>query len=82
MSAGHPLIGFDIAIARQDDLLQQAEERRIVNIAGTTANPTVGGFSDWMGHLLVCVGERLQTTHRRPLADDLSPATGAFRIAR
>lgn len=82
MSAGHPLIAFDVAISRQDDLLQQAEEERLVAVAGMTGHAFAGGFSDWMGHLLIRVGEHLQTTKRHPLASDLDAATGALRIAR
>jgi hypothetical protein len=82
MSAGHPLIAFDVAISHQDDLLQQAEDKRLVAVAGTTGHSFAGGFSDWMGHLLVRVGEHLQTTQRRPIAGDLDAAAGALRIAR
>jgi tRNA(Ile2) C34 agmatinyltransferase TiaS len=82
MSAGHPLIAFEVAITHQDDLLQQAEEQRTVAIADATRRPFVYGFRGRVGHALVGLGERLQSTQQRPRASDLASATGALRISR
>jgi hypothetical protein len=82
MSAGHPLIAFDVAINRHEELLRQAEDDRLVAVAGTAHHPFAAGFGDWLGHLLVCMGEHLQTSHRYPLAGDLDSATNALRISR
>jgi hypothetical protein len=81
MSAGHPLVAFDIAVSRREELLHQAEERRIVAIADATRSPFATGLRGHLGRLLVGLGERLQS-RPHPLVGDLATATGPLRISR
>jgi hypothetical protein len=81
MSAGHPLVAFAVAIARQDDLLHEAEANRIVAVAGPVPPRVAAGVRGWLGRALVDLGERLQSTHKRPLVGELA-ATAALRISR
>ena len=74
---GHPVIGFDFANFRRDDLLREAAERRIVADAHRDRG-SVGAMRRRVGDALVRVGERLQAvTDLRADAFVLGPGRDA-----
>ena len=78
---GHPIICFDFANNRRDDLLREAAERRIVAEAHRDRD-SVGALRRRIGDSLVRAGERLQGARHRRIADELNPAPGALHLAR
>jgi hypothetical protein len=82
MSMQHPIISFDVAISHQDDLLSQAETKRLVGTAETNGSGVLCDLKRSVGQALVRLGEHLQMGHRRAKAGDLGAAAGALRLSR
>ena len=81
MSGQHPVIAFDVAISHQDDLLHEAETRRLSAVAGSHRPARGTGLRRRAGSVLVHLGQRLQSTHRHRNAGDLAAAS-VLRISR
>ncbi|HKG25066.1 MAG TPA: hypothetical protein VKB09_05415 [Thermomicrobiales bacterium] len=82
MSVQHPIISFEYAISHQDELIHQADVKRLAGAVEASEPRRLSGARRRVGQALVQLGERLQTTHRRAHAGDLAAAAGALRISR
>jgi hypothetical protein len=82
MCSQHPIIAFEVAIAHQDEMLHQANSQRLMGVAESGHRRVLGGVMQFAGQRLVRLGERLQTTRRRPNGGELAAAAGALRISR
>jgi hypothetical protein len=80
MSSQHPIIAFEVAHAHQDEMLHQADSRRL-NGAAESDHKRILGVKQFVGQRLVRMGERLQAT-RRTNGGELGAAAGALRISR
>ena len=81
MNVGHPIIGFDVADSRRNDILREAAAARLVAEA-RQAHPSVGVLRRHAGHALVRLGEHLQGARQHRLAEELGEGAGALRLAR
>ena len=81
MNVGHPIIGFDFANSRREDILRQAEARRLVSEA-REAQPAVGALRRQVGNVLVRCGEHLQGARERRSPKGLGDAPGILHLAR
>jgi hypothetical protein len=82
VSVQHPIISFEYAISHHDELIHQADVKRLAGAVDTSESRRLSGLKRRVGQALVQLGERLQATHRRANAGDLAAAAGALRISR
>ena len=81
MNVGHPIIGFDFANCRREDILRHAEKRRLVSEA-RGARPSAGALRLKVGNVLVRFGEHLQGVREPRIAKRLGDAPGILHLAR
>lgn len=82
MSIQHPVISYDVAISLQDELIHQADVKRLSGAIKANESNWVSGVKRRVGQALVQFGERLQAPHRQANRGDLAAAAGALRISR
>ena len=82
MSVQHPIISFEVAISHQDELIHQADVKRLAGAVDVGRPRLLGDAKRRAGQALVRLGERLQANRRRANVGDLAAAAGALRIAR
>ena len=81
MYATHTPIAFEMAVRRQEDLLHQVEQRRLIDeaVAGRQTG-SVQALRRFAGSLIVRAGQRVQGQERRQAAG--APTPGILRMAR
>jgi hypothetical protein len=85
MTSQHPTIAFDLACSHRDAMLQQADAKRLHELA-IEQSTDVNGLRRRVGLALVRLGERLATRRDRlttaGYAGDSAISAGVLRLSR